>query len=69
MSRRLALTVLGVLGLLAAVWLQLLRFTVDPQPVGASPMLSLLSLGCLSGGAWALVMARTTGRGRVTEDD
>lgn len=69
MTRRVALTVLGVLGLLAGVLLQLFRFTDDPLPVGVSPALVLLSLGCLSGGAWALVMARNAGRGRVAEDD
>lgn len=68
MTRRVALSVLGVLGLLAGVLLQLLRFTDDPLPVGASPALVLLSLGCLSGGAWALVVARSADRGQVTED-
>lgn len=66
---RVALGFVGVLALLAAVSLQLYRFTLDPMPVRAGPVVWLLTLGWLSGVAWALLMARTAGRGRVTEDD
>ncbi len=58
-SRRASLTVLGVLALLAAVAVQLDRFTLAPMPVWAGPTAWLLTLGCLSGGAWLLVIART----------
>lgn len=64
MSRRVALTFVGVLALLAAIPLQVYRTTLDPMPPWASPLLWLLTLGCLSGGAWLLVVARTAGRPR-----